>query len=102
MAFARIFQPFERLRWIRFGLLMRDHGCSRSLSAPQTKALVLAARTRLRVTRSEVAVHEFGRHRHYDQSKNPAHHTRGIETRASAGCLKFNLDPIHRDPFRRL
>jgi hypothetical protein len=24
MAFAGIFQPFERLRWIRFGLLMRD------------------------------------------------------------------------------
>src|SRR5437867_10269473 len=24
MAFAGIFQPFVRLRWIRFGLLMRD------------------------------------------------------------------------------
>src|SRR2546430_3783111 len=24
MAFAGIFQPFARLRWIRFGLLMRD------------------------------------------------------------------------------
>jgi hypothetical protein len=23
MAFAGIFQPFERLRWIRFGLLMQ-------------------------------------------------------------------------------
>jgi hypothetical protein len=23
MVFAGIFQPFERLRWIRFGLLMR-------------------------------------------------------------------------------
>jgi hypothetical protein len=24
MAFAGTFQPFARLRWIRFGLLMRD------------------------------------------------------------------------------
>ena len=39
----------------------------------------LAARPRLRVrvTRSEIAIHEFGRHRHHDQSKNPAHHTTG-------------------------
>src|SRR5438445_559294 len=29
MAFAGIFQPFARLRWIRFGLLMRDRKFSR-------------------------------------------------------------------------
>jgi len=29
------------------------------------------------VTRSEIAVHEFGRHCHHDQSKNPAHHITG-------------------------
>ena len=37
----------------------------------------LAARPRLRLTRPEIAIHEFGRHRHHDQSKNPAHHTTG-------------------------
>jgi hypothetical protein len=39
MAFAGIFQPFARLRWIRFGLLMRDAKFSRRLSVPQTTAL---------------------------------------------------------------
>jgi hypothetical protein len=39
MAFAGIFQPFARLRWIRFGLLMRDRKFSRRLSVPQTTAL---------------------------------------------------------------
>jgi len=35
IAFAGIFQPFARLRWIRFGLLMRDHKFSRRFSIPQ-------------------------------------------------------------------
>jgi hypothetical protein len=39
MAFAGIFQPFARLRWIRFGLLMRDRKLSRRFSVPQTTAL---------------------------------------------------------------
>jgi len=39
MAFAGIFQPFARLRWIRFGLLMRDCKFSRRFSVPQTTAL---------------------------------------------------------------
>jgi hypothetical protein len=39
MAFAGIFQPFARLRWIRFGLLMRDRKFSRRFSVPQTTAL---------------------------------------------------------------
>jgi hypothetical protein len=39
MAFAGIFQPFARLRWIRFGLLIRDRKFSRRLSVPQTTAL---------------------------------------------------------------
>src|SRR5205814_8586263 len=36
MAFAGIFQSFARLRWIRFGLLMRDPKFSRRFSVPQT------------------------------------------------------------------
>jgi len=36
MAFAGIFQPFARLRWIRFGLLMRDRKFSRRFFVPQT------------------------------------------------------------------
>jgi hypothetical protein len=36
MEFAGIFQPFARLRLIRFGLLMRDHKFSRRFSVPQT------------------------------------------------------------------
>src|SRR6059058_5039230 len=39
MAFAGIFQPFARLRWIRFGLLMSDGKFSRRFSVPQTTAL---------------------------------------------------------------
>jgi hypothetical protein len=34
MAFAGIFQPFARLRWIRFGLLMRD----RKILAPLVRS----------------------------------------------------------------
>jgi hypothetical protein len=41
MAFAGIFQPFARLRWIRFGLLMRDRKFSRRFSVPQTTALAI-------------------------------------------------------------
>src|SRR5215472_837441 len=45
MAFAGIFQPFARLRWIRFGLLMRDRQFSRRLSVPQTMAFITSAAT---------------------------------------------------------
>jgi hypothetical protein len=41
MAFGGIFHPFARLRWIRFGLLMRDRKFSRRFSVPQTTALAL-------------------------------------------------------------
>src|SRR4029077_4085773 len=112
MAFAGIFQPFARLRWIRFGLLMRDSKFSRRFSVPQTTSAAeglaasaepdarnapdLAARPRLRLTRSEIAIHEFGRHRHHDQSKNPAHHTRESKLARRGVVLKFNLDTIDR------
>src|SRR5207249_2769237 len=36
MAFAGIFQPVARLRWILFGLLMRDRKFSRRFSVPQS------------------------------------------------------------------
>jgi hypothetical protein len=119
MAFAGIFQPSARLRWIRFGLLMRDRKFSRRFSVPQTTSLRqpeelaasaepdarngrnLAPRPRLRLTRSEIAIHEFGRHRHHDQSKNPAHHTTGSKLAFRRAVLKFNLDAIHR-PFPRI
>jgi hypothetical protein len=39
MAFAGIFHPFARLRWIRFGLFMRALKFSRRFSVPQTTAL---------------------------------------------------------------
>jgi hypothetical protein len=168
MAFAGIFQPFARLRWIRFGLLMRDRkfsrrffrsanngftttissvGCSAFLAIrkagpwpvitasqgpcgshlgpkrtprfviflslavfDRVKAEGLAASAepdarnapdlapcpRLRLTRSEIAIHEFGRHRHQDQSKNPAHHTTGSKLAPRRAVLKFNFDAIHR------
>src|SRR5207237_5529729 len=56
----------------------------------------LAARPRLRVTRSEIMIHEFGRHRHHDQSKNPANHTTGSKLAPREVVLKFDLDAIHR------
>src|SRR4029077_15808406 len=112
MAFAGIFQPFARLRWIRFGLLMRDSKFSRRFSVPQTTSAAeglaasaepdarnapdLALRPRVRVTRSEIAIHEFGRHRHHDQSKNPAHHTTGSKLPPRRAVLKFDLNAIHR------
>jgi hypothetical protein len=55
----------------------------------------LASRPRLRLTRSEIAIHEFGRHRHHDQSKNPAHHTTGSKLAPRRAVLKFNFDAIH-------
>jgi hypothetical protein len=48
------------------------------------------------MTRPEIAIHEFGRHRHHDQSKNPAHHTTGSKLAPRRAVLKFNLDAIHR------
>jgi hypothetical protein len=39
MAFAGIFQPFARLRWIRFGLLMRDRKFSRRFPVPANNGL---------------------------------------------------------------
>src|SRR4030095_9462495 len=109
MAFAGIFQPFARLRWIRFGLLMRavnSRAAFRSANLPSpTEGLAasaepyarngrdLAPRPRLRVTRSEIAIHEFGRHRHHDQSKNPAHHTIGSKLVPRRAVPKFNSTP---------
>ncbi len=52
----------------------------------------LAPRPRLRLTRSEIAIHEFGRHRHHDNSKNPAHHTTGSKLAPRQAVLKVNLD----------
>jgi hypothetical protein len=59
-------------------------------------ALALAPRPRLRLTRSEIAIDEFGRHRHHDQSKNPAHHTTGSKLAPREAVLKLNLNAIHR------
>jgi hypothetical protein len=50
MAFAGIFQPFERLRWIRFGLLMRDGKISRRFSVPQTMVPALLAFANRKIT----------------------------------------------------
>jgi hypothetical protein len=47
------------------------------------------------VARSEIAIHEFGRHRHHDQSKNPAYHTTGSKLARRRAVLKFNLGTIH-------
>jgi hypothetical protein len=47
------------------------------------------------MTRPEIAIHEFGRHRHHDQSKNPSHHTTGSKLAPRQAVLKFNLDAIH-------
>ena len=107
MAFAGIFQPFARLRWIRFGALMRDRKFSRHLSVPQTTALALALRPRLRVrfARSEITIHEFGRHRHHDQSKNPSHHTKASKLAPLRAVLKrsyelhFNVAALEFQPF---
>jgi hypothetical protein len=52
----------------------------------------LAPRPRLRLTRSEITIHEFGRHRHHDQSKNPAHHTTVSKLASRQAVLEFNLN----------
>jgi hypothetical protein len=62
----------------------------------------LASRPRLRMTRSEIAIHEFGRHRHHDQSKNPAHHTTGSKLAPRRAVLKFNLDAIHHSTMQTM
>jgi hypothetical protein len=81
---------------------VKAEGLAASAEPDARNAPDLAARPRLRVTRSEIAIHEFGRHRHHDQSKNPAHHTTGSETRASAGCADFNLDAIYRSTMQTM
>jgi len=55
----------------------------------------LPLRPRLRLTRSEITIHEFGRQRHHDQSKNPTH-TTGSKLALRWVVLKFKLDAIHR------
>jgi hypothetical protein len=48
------------------------------------------------LTGSEIAIHEFGHHRHHDQSKNPAHHPTESKLAPRRAVLKFNLDVIGR------
>jgi hypothetical protein len=57
--------------------------------------LALRPRLRMRGTRSEIAIHEFGGHGHHDQSKNPAHHTTGSKLARERVVAKFNLHAIH-------
>ncbi len=64
--------------------------CAASAEPDARNGRDLAARPRLRVTRSEIAIHEFGRQRHHDQSKNPAHHTTGSKLATRRVVLKFN------------
>src|SRR5215471_13626371 len=88
-------QSVGRRRWRSPAFSSLSRGCagfvsvcscetvhSRAAFLPQTAALVLAARPRLRMTRSEIAIHEFGHHHHDNQSKNPAHHTTGSKLKA--------------------
>ena len=75
---------------------VKAEGLAASAEPDARNAPDLAARPRLRVTRSEIAIHEFGRHRHHDQSKNPAHHTTGSKLVPRRAALKFNLDAIYR------
>jgi hypothetical protein len=70
-------------------------GLAASAEPDARNAPDLAARPRLRVTRSQIAIHEFRRHRHHDQSKNPAHHTTGSKLAPGRAVLKPNLDAIH-------
>jgi hypothetical protein len=80
---------------------VKAEGPAASAEPDARNAPDLAARPRLRVTRLEIAIHEFGRHRHHDQSKNPAHHTTGSKLAPRRAVLKFNLDAIH-SPFPRI
>jgi hypothetical protein len=73
----------------------KAEGLAASAEPDARNAPDLAPRPRLRLTRSEIAIHEFGRHRHHDQSKNPAHHTTGSKLAPRQAVLKFNLDAIH-------
>ena len=75
---------------------VQAEGLAASAEPDARNAPDLAARPRLRGTRSEIAIHEFGRHRHHDQSKNPAHHTTGSKLVPRRAALKFNLDAIYR------
>jgi len=75
---------------------VKAEGLAASAEPDARNGLDLAPRPRLRVTRSEIAIHEFCRHRHHDQSKNPAHHTTGSKLAPRQAVLKFNLDAIHR------
>jgi hypothetical protein len=75
---------------------VKAEGLAESAEPDARNAPDLAARPRLRLTRSEIAIHEFGRHRHHDQSKNPAHHTTGSKLAPRRAVLKFDLDAIHR------
>jgi hypothetical protein len=74
---------------------VKAEGLAASAEPDARNAPDLAARPRLRVTRSEIAIHEFGRHRHHDQSKNPAHHTTGSKLAPRRAVLKFDLDAVH-------
>jgi hypothetical protein len=74
---------------------VKAEGLAASAEPDARNAPNLALRPRLRVTRSEIAIHEFGRHRHHDQSKNPAHHTTGSKLAPRRAVLKSNLDAIH-------
>jgi hypothetical protein len=75
---------------------VKAEGLAASAEPDARNAPNLAARPRLSVTRSEIAIHEPGRHRYHDQSKNPAHHTTGSKLATRRAVLKFNLDAIHR------
>jgi hypothetical protein len=81
---------------------VKAEGLAASVKPDARNAPDLAARPRLRVTRSEIAIHEFGRHRHHDQSKNPAHHTTGSKLAPRRAVLKFNLDAVHRSTMQMI
>jgi hypothetical protein len=61
----------------------------------------LGPRPRLRIARSEIAIHEFGRHRHHDHSKNPAYHTTGSKLARRWVVLTFNSTPSLLDNANR-
>jgi hypothetical protein len=72
---------------------VKAEGLAASAEPDARNAPDLAARPRLRVTRSEIAIHEFGRHRHHDQSKNPAHHTTGSKLAPRRAVLTSTSTP---------
>src|SRR4029434_10693044 len=97
MAFAGIFQPFERLRWIRFGLLMRDYKFSHSSSVRNdglsTSAATAAEADAIRGSDSRFWPPPSSR----SVEKSSASYNR-IETRASAGCVE--VPPRRHPPLR--